>query len=447
MVDTGTEKILLDCGTFMEKELERRNSWFPFDPSTITAVALTHAHMDHVGRIPLLFKKGFSGTVICARPTKELSHIMLDIQLDMAGDLGHSVSYTSADLQRSLSSMYEFNYGDPFRLSSGTEIELMSAAHILGSSMILVRFGQGEQRRTLLFTGDLQNAGNAILKPRNRFPEIDYLVIESTYGAKVRTTYDAEREQFFQLLRETAEDGGVMLIPAYVLARTQKMIGMIYLGMREGKVPSNLNIYIDSPSSSKITQIYARFPEQMAEPFQGILTGGQSPFTMDTLHLYKTFDEIKLPAVIIAPSSDMSKGKIVEYVKQDIDRPTTKICFVSSYFEPGSIGEKLAKGATEIEINSRFLSVRAKTFVLGSFSGHGDRAQIEAWLRNFKPIKRVFVVHGSPGGTCGLADHITKTFGWPTVVAELDCSYDLEMGKKIFIPKEAPKPLSFPFPD
>lgn len=433
LLDTGSEKILLDCGSFMEKEYLYRNNFFPFNPASISVVTLSHSHIDHNGRLPLLFRKGYRGPVLCAPPTRELSKIMLKIQMMIARGESRFLPYNRSDIDIAIANFHELNPKERYRLPSGTEIELFSAQHILGSSMTRVTFGPPGKKKSLLFTGDFGNEGNSILKKKTIFTDIDYLVIESTYGGKVRSKnqYKKERQKLYNILRETVDDGGVTLVPSFVLARTQKILGIVYVGMIKGIIPSSLNVYVDSPSASSITKLYAKYSDQLAKPYQGGQFGNYSPFTFRNLHLYKTFDEIETPALIIAPSADATKGKIVKYLKRYIERPDTKICFVSSYVVPGSIGEQIVKGKKQIELDSEKYDLRAKVYIFGSFSGHGDQKQILAWLKHFKKIKHVFVVHGTYRGTYKMADAIRKTYGWNVTVPHLDKTYILETGKMV----------------
>ncbi|MFC1853122.1 MBL fold metallo-hydrolase RNA specificity domain-containing protein [candidate division CSSED10-310 bacterium] len=429
LLDTGTEKILLDCGAYMERDLLYRNNSFPFLPSRVHYVALSHAHIDHAGRLPVLINKGFWGTILCAPPSKEIANIMLNIQHLIHRGENRYVSYSRYDIKSAVSKMREVEFGQAYTLSGGSEIRFFPAQHILGASMIHVTFGPPDQRKTLLFTGDFGNEGNSILSQRPYFEEVDYLIIESTYGGKNHGDYQEERQKFYRILRQTADDGGITIIPSFVLARTQKVLGILYQGMMSGMVNRDLNVYVDSPSASKITRLYAEHPEQLAPELQGGMLLDNSPFTFRGLHLHKTFKEIKMPAVVIAPSADASSGKIISYLKRYIERSDTRICFVSSYQAPGTVGEKIAEGAKEVMIDGEHFSINAKVYELGTFSGHGDQKQIFKWLKGFKRIDHVYVVHGVPPRSQKLAQNIRQHFKLPVTVAKYKKTYRLSDAK------------------
>ncbi|MBN2053486.1 MBL fold metallo-hydrolase [bacterium] len=425
LLDTGAERILLDCGSFMDKEFLARNKSFPFSPATIDAVVVSHAHLDHCGRLPLLFANGYHGPVICAAPGRELIGIMLEVQHGiLAGDrdspLGSLRGYEPA-----ARNMIELEYGVEYPVGSAG-VTLLPAEHILGSAMIQVEYGPRTARRRLLFTGDFGNTGSTILLPKARVREVDTLVIESTYGNKDHGDHAAGQKQFYSILSDTVRDAGVTILPSFVLARTQKILGFLYQGMVSGQVPRDLNVYVASPTASTITEIYARHESHLAPAFRLGTIGDASPFAFNTLHFYQSFTTIKRPAVIIAPTADLAAGIARSFVARHIEDEDTRICFVSSYQTPGSLGEALVNGAREVEIDGRRYQVRARVYELGIFSGHGDRGQIVSWLEGFARIGQIIIVHGFPESSRGLAEAIAARFKWPVTIAKLDEVYSLD---------------------
>lgn len=430
LLDTGLEKILLDCGSFMEPRLLKRNDAIPFDAGDVDITVLSHAHMDHSGRLPLLFAGGYRGAVICAPPTRALTDIMLNVQMIIAENEPGSVQYSRYDLEQTMSNFMEIDYKEPYKMLSGTCIRLYPAQHILGSAMAKIEFGPSRDRKSLIYTGDFGNAYNTILDWKTHFTSADYLVIESTYGGKSHGQYEEQRETLYKIMRDTVYDGGITVIPSFVLARTQKILGYIYLGIRQGKIPDMINIYVDSPSASRITRIYADNTDKLRNPFRSKPVSRRSAFHSDRLHLYRTFRQIKRPAVVIVPTADATAGKVLDYLRKYIGNSDTRICFVSSYQEPGSLGEKLIEGVRRIEIDGERYSVRAKIYELGAFYGHGDQDQILDWLKSFKRLKRVFIVHGQPDGMRRLKSAIEERFSFPAVIPELDETYVLSTGQK-----------------
>lgn len=431
LLDTGSDRILLDCGAYMSPKYLGRNLWFPFDAASVDIAAISHAHTDHCGRLPLLVNRGFQGSILVTKPTEKLVKIMLDIQHMILKSEHRSAGYFDFDIDTVSTRLIGMDYGEIFTLPGGSEIIHYPAQHILGSSMVMVRFGPPENRKKLLFTGDFGNADFSILQERAVFDHLDYLIIESTYGHKIRSSAKDQIAVFQQLLKETYDQRGVMIIPSFVLARTQKIVAYIYSAMASGVVNPALNVYIHSPSASTITQLYASYPEMLSDEIKEGISRGSSPFAFRSLYLKDEFSEIQKPAVVIAPSADVTSGQVLNHIKKNVEEPTTKIVFVSSYQSPGSLGEKLADGAKEINIDGKDYKVRAKVYELGGFSGHGDQGQILDWLVNFDKIGQVFIVHGRIESSIALSDVITEKFGWKTTVPEFKDVYNLNTGKEI----------------
>jgi metallo-beta-lactamase family protein len=408
LLDTGTARILLDCGVFMDgKRDAERNRELPAAAPKADALVLSHAHLDHSGRIPLLFEKGFHGPVYCARPTRELTGIMLELQAWLRGWSGRWIP-------TALDRFVELPYGAPRALPGAAELVLHPAEHILGAAMVEIRFGPPDRRRVLLYTGDFGNAENAIVLPKGAPPAADYLVVESTYGDRTRAE-GVDLERFYALLRETVRDNGVTIVPSFVLARTQKVLALIHRGMEQGRAPRSLNVYVDSLTATRITRIYARHQELLRPELRGS-PARSGPFTFSRLRYYRTFTEIRRPAVVIAPTADGAAARARHYIERYIGDPTARICFVSSYQAPGTIGDLLTKGARQVRIGGRRREVRAKIYELAGFSGHGDRRQLLEWMKGLSRVQRVFVVHGEPEASRSLAAEIERRFGWPVTV-------------------------------
>ncbi len=441
LLNTGTQLILMDCGSFMDDEPTQKSNGFPFNPRSVDLVTLSHAHLDHCGRLPALFHHGFTGKVLCARPTAELTEIMLRVQQGIHAEHAGFPGYSDDDLKAAVASLTELDYQTIIPYLNTPGITFFPAEHILGSAMTLIEFDTQGHRKKLLFTGDFGNNTNGIMQPKSTLTETDYLVIESTYGGKIRENGSQELDAFYQMLAAAALDNGVVIIPSYVLARTQSVLAYIYKGIESGRIPAQLNVYVDSPTASRITRIYAKYPEHLLKPFQGTPLGTQSPFSFQSLFLLGSFREIQRPAVVICPSADASTGKVVTYLKRYISEPDTRICFVSSYHPEGSLSGIIRQKPDQIDIDGTRYPMRASVFEFGSFSAHGDQKQIMDWLKNFSFIRTVFIVHGDMADMQSLADRIKQTFHWNVIIPEPDKTYDLESGKSLAL-KHDPAPAS-----
>ncbi len=431
LLNTGTQLILMDCGSFMDDEPTRRSNGFPFNPRSVDLVTLSHAHLDHCGRLPALFHHGFTGKVLCAAPTASLTDIMLRIQQGIHAEHAGSPDYSDEDVKAAVAALTEVDYHAPVPFLNTTGITFFPAEHILGSAMTLIEFETQGHRKKLLFTGDFGNNTNGIMQQKSILNETDYLVIESTYGGKIRENSVQELDAFYQMLSDAALDNGVVIIPSYVLARTQSVLAYIYKGIETGRIPAQLNVYVDSPTASRITRIYAQFPKHLLKPFQGSPLGTQSPFSFKSLFLQGDFRDIQRPAVVICPSADASAGKVVAYLKRFISEPETRICFVSSYHPEGSLSGIIRQKPDQIDIEGIRYPMRASVFEFGSFSAHGDQKQIMDWLKNFSFIRSVFIVHGDVGNMQSLADRIKETFHWNVIIPEPETTCDLETGKPL----------------
>ncbi len=406
LLDTGYERILLDCGSFMESDGSRDDA-FSFPPVSVNLVVLSHAHLDHTGRLPALYAQGYTGLVLCARPTRSIAEVMLPMQDRIK--TGTSGSAT----QRILTNFWEIPFATPRRLATGTEIELLPAGHILGSAMIIVRYGPPEQRRTLVFSGDFGNDNCGILQPKPTVTAADTVIVESTYGDRSHVGCADEMERFYNVLRQTADDNAVAIIPSFVLARTQKVLAFLHRGIRTGRLPDNLNIYVSSQSAVELTKLYRANDGQLRDEYREGLRPDSSPFSFANLHLTGSNGRLSRPAVIIAPSGDASIGPAAQIIAEYVGDPTTRICFVSSYQTPGSPGDALTSGAQRIEIGGKAFWVQGKVYEFGGFSDHGDQPQILEWLSHISGVRQVFTVHGAPAAARALAESITQRMGWP----------------------------------
>lgn len=425
-VDTGSVKFLVDCGAFQgEWETEKLNfEPFPFDPATLDFVFLTHAHFDHCGRLPKLIKQGFKGRIISTQPTRELAEVVLmdaarlqeeefkrwkskprnenvNQKASSDGSLysNREPMYTVQDIEMMMPFFDVYPVGDSVDLHKGIEFRLRDSGHILGS--VIIEFwlkNEAERVRKVVFSGDLGQQGQRIVRDADLIREADYVIVESTYGNRVHKNKDETILEFLAILKDAQLHGGNILIPSFAIERTQELMYELNL-FYENRLISDLPVYIDSPMASKATAIFRQFPSFYDEDTQRLLEKGDDPFRFAGLHEIESVEEskrliTKRGVMIIAGSGMCTGGRIVHHIENNIQNAKTSIIFVG-FQVPGTLGRKLVDGEPEIAIHGKKYEVRARIHTLGGFSAHADKDDLMYWLRSFGHTPRkVFIVHG-----------------------------------------------------
>ncbi len=421
------KKILVDCGLFQgHKEMRQRNwAQFPIDPRTIDALVLTHAHLDHTGYIPLLVKNGFSGKIFCSEATFDLCKILLPdsgfLQEEDAERANrHNYSkhspalplYTEADAQQSLKKFQPvaFNtkqaFGDTFdakqKFDEDFYFTLSNSGHILGSAFVTVFY----DNQSIVFSGDLGRANDAIMKPPAPFERADYLLIESTYGNRLHEKTDPAKI-LKEVINKTVARGGSVVIPAFAVGRAQNIMFYLHQLKQEKAIP-DLPIFLDSPmavSAAKILQKHAdehklgeKLCDEICETVRYIRSVDES----------KNLAHIKMPVVIISASGMAEGGRVLHHLKNYISDHKNTILF-TGFQAAGTRGNKILRGDREIKIHGQMYSVNAEIVNLGNSSAHADYAEILDWLSNFKSApKKTFITHGSIESATALKEKIEK---------------------------------------
>ncbi len=424
LLEAGGLRLLVDCGMFQGKEEEMNEAPFPFHPATLDGVVLTHAHIDHSGRLPLLRKQGFTGPVYTHPATADLARIML---LDSAhiqeteverenrrnrrsGRAPKEPLYTQADAAGMGEQFKEIPYGQLFRLSNRLQVRLQDAGHILGSAILeFFETGPDGQTTKLVFTGDLGQPNRPILNDPTIIEEADYLVMESTYGNRVHEPGEDTRQILADIVRSTMAKGGNLIIPAFAVGRTQEILYELNALVEAGQVPRGLKVIVDSPLAIAATEITKKHRDLFDKEARRRMRSGDDPLAFPGLVFSQTAEESmqlnnsKEPKVIVAASGMCEAGRVVHHLKHNLWRPVSTILFVG-FQAQGTLGRRLVDGAKRVRILGEDVAVKARVEVLHGFSAHADQPHLLAWVKGLKnPPRATFLIHGEDDGRQELA--------------------------------------------
>ena len=412
LITCNERRILIDCGLFQgSRETELTNTEpFDFDPASIDALLLTHAHLDHCGRIPLLVKRGFRGHIFTTAATRELARVvMLDAANLQEGEANRAAKrqrkdeveaplYTINDALHALDFFApDVSYGETLQITDGIRARFFDAGHILGSASILLELDDAKIQRRMLFSGDLGNSGRPIVRDPLPAVPADYVVMESTYGDRPHRSGPDSVEELYQAIRETYARRGNVIIPTFALERTQEILYYLHQGLRNGKLPENLRVFLDSPMAISATEIFRRHPECFDLEFITELEHGD-PFDMPGLHFTRETSEsmavnsIESGAVILAGSGMCNGGRVRHHLKHNLWRERSSIVFVG-YAAEGTLARRIVDGAASVKIFNEDIPVRAQVWTINGFSAHADQPALLDWLGD-TPRRKVFLVHG-----------------------------------------------------
>lgn len=433
LVCAGGERILLDCGLFQGlKELRLRN-WreLPFDAATLDAVVLSHAHVDHSGALPLLVKQGFRGPIYCTPGTADLLAIMLldaarlqEEEAEFANRHGYSKHhpalplYSVADAARVLPRVRPRPRGKDFVVTRHVSARFRHAGHILGAATVQLDLRAPAPCR-LVFSGDLGRWSRPILHDPELVPEADVVLVESTYGDRDHPP-DAT-SALADVINGAVERGGVLVVPAFAVGRTQELIWTIRELEDAGRIPV-LPVFVDSPMASTVTDVYANHPEEHDVQMQVLVDDGRGLRSGD-FHLVRSVaDSRKLVArkgamIVIAGSGMATGGRVLHHLKRHLPDERATV-LVSGYQAAGTRGRKLVDGARTLRMFGEEVPVKARVVALDGFSAHADRQGLLRWLRGFtRPPRRLWIVHGEPAAAESLRALVREQLGWQVDVA------------------------------
>ncbi|HEU4698896.1 MAG TPA: MBL fold metallo-hydrolase [Gemmatimonadales bacterium] len=444
LLEAAGGRFLLDAGLFQGRREESRklNSELLFDPRRIDGIVLSHAHIDHTGRLPLLVAKGFHGPVWATPATRDLCAVMLpdsahiqesDFEfLQRHGKAGPVAEplYTMADAMAVPDLMQAVPYHRPVHLRKNLILEYSDAGHILGSAHVVLRLTEGERPHRLVFSGDIGRAGLPIIRdPQPPAGPIDTLIIESTYGnRKHEPVHDAEA-RMGELVRATAARGGKVLIPAFAVGRTQEIVYALHTLYRNGKIP-RIPIYVDSPLAVDTTAVFRTHPEcfdrreQLIETTNVLFDFELVTYVRDVQDS-KKLNTLHGPAVIISASGMAEAGRILHHLKNGIGDHRNLVLFVGFNAEH-TLGRRIQEGAKVVRIFGEEYEVRAQVDAVPGYSGHADEDELRAWVRALGgPIRRAFCVHGEPEGLEGMAKILKEEGVGEVHIPKLGESFDL----------------------
>lgn len=449
LVEAGEMRILVDCGLYQERDLKQRN-WdaFPVPPESIDAVLLTHAHLDHCGRLPKLVKEGFRGKIFCTPATSEIAQIIMkDSAYLQVEDVKHKKArhekqgktspfpyeplYTEEDVAQTIPLLNPVAYNAPVQVERGISAEFREAGHIFGSTSIKLTIEQDGETRSILFSGDVGRWDIPIINDPYPFEEADYVLIESTYGNRTHGETKDIPGELARMINETNEAGGNVVIPSFAVERTQELLYHLNGLLRADRIP-HLLAFVDSPMAIKVTDVFKKHPELFDEEALELLHKGQHPCDLPGLTLSNTTDQskaiahIKGTAIIIAGSGMCTGGRIKHHLKSNIDRPESTILFVG-YQAVGTLGRIILDGVDPIRIFGEEHPVRARIEKISGFSAHADQNELLRWITALqKPPRHVFVTHGEPDAAGAFKDLLTEKTGWSCSTPEYQQEIILE---------------------
>jgi len=418
IVQVGGRELLLDCGMIQggRDAPERNRMPFPFEASAIDAVVLSHAHIDHCGRLPLLVKRGYRGPIYTNTACAELVPILLRDSANLAvRDAERSRTeplYDLDDVTRALELIQPIPYDIPRELLPGIKVRVRDAGHILGSSSIEVWVREGEIARKLVFSGDLGQYGTPILHDPWRFESADLVLMESTYGDRRHRGRDDTERELGAILEQAARDGGNVIVPAFAIGRSQELLYLLAKHYAEWHL-ARWKIFLDSPMAIAASKVYWRHPERFDEEATRLREGFRGLLPLPNLTLSETADEsraineIRGGAIIIAGSGMANGGRVLYHLKHNLARPECHVLIVG-FQAPGTLGRMLVDRAPEVRIHGETIPNKAQVHTLGGLSAHGDQADLLRWYDSFTPHPPVYIVHGEVPSGEALATELRK---------------------------------------
>lgn len=464
LVTAGAHRVLVDCGMFQgsPEEVGRNRMPFAYDPADLDAVLLTHAHLDHCGRIPALVRAGYHGPLIATGGTVDLAEIVLRDAAKLqeeaenrwrrrhpeqaaavdAADAGdeerveddeampdrmrqappegrthtRTALYRMADVEQAVRQFRAVDYDRVVEVAPGVSAIFHDAGHILGSAIIELRLADGAATTTVVFSGDLGRSDTPILRDPTPLAHAAYVLVESTYGDREHADHDAAVNDLVGAIEEVSHDRGVLLVPSFAIGRTQELVWILDELVRDGRIP-RLPLYLDSPMASRASEVYLRHPEVYDRETADLLRSGESPLEYpgetytNEVEQSKAIRSAARPLMVVASSGMLTGGRILHHLKDFLPDPACTLLFIG-YQAEGTLGRHLQSGGTSARIDGEEYPVRCRVRSISGFSAHADEHELAAWLRNFgHEPRRVFIVHGDPEAARAFGERVRTELG------------------------------------
>jgi len=446
LLEVRDKRFLVDCGMFQGKKENRLKNWdpFPVPPESVDAVLLTHAHIDHSGYLPRFCRYDFTGKIHATHATSDLCDILLKDSAHLqeedakwANKKGFSKHkpalplYTTQDAEKALGHFSPVHYGEDLYPTDDIRVKFKDAGHILGSSLVDIKAGRNNDTRKVLFTGDLGRPGRPVLKDPVQVYNVDYLIIESTYGNRLHSDV-SPYEELVGVITDSVNRGGVLVIPSFAVGRTQTLLFVIKELEEQGRIPT-MPIFIDSPMAIDATSIFKNHLDVLNLHAREQTLRGSSIFQPSKLKVCRSREEsmainkVRENAIIISASGMITGGRILHHMRERLRNPKNTILFIG-YQAMGTRGRTILEGVETVKIHGKNIPVKAQVENIFGFSGHADYEEILAWLMGFnRPPEMTFINHGELDASEALAEKIRSHFGWEVTIPEFGEGYPIEM--------------------
>jgi len=448
-LEAAGSKIMIDCGMVQERAYLSRN-WdpCPIPANEFDALLLTHVHIDHCGLTPKLVHEGFRGGIYATGASADLAEIVLrdsaHIQVEDAayknrrhqkegrrGKYPVVPLYTQDDVEETLPLLQPTSYSTPVKINDAFTATFHDAGHILGSAMIEVLATEGDVTRRVVFSGDVGQRDKPLIRDPTLFDQADYVIVESTYGARDHIDAGDIETQLCDVIKKTLSRGGFVVVPTFAVERAQEMMYHISRLVHADRIP-DIDVSLDSPMAVDVTAIFRKHRECFDDETWELIAADEPPLKFPGLRLVRSVDEskainaAKVPSIIMATSGMCTAGRIKHHLKRHIARAENTILFIG-YQGRGTLGRRILEGEPEVRIHGKTHRVRAHIEQIHGFSGHADRAALLRWLGNLRePPRRVFVTHGEEEASLGMAQIIDQEMKWPVHVPVYEESVDLD---------------------
>ncbi len=447
---TDRANVLIDCGLFQggnAAELKNRRP-FPFDVAKLDAVVLTHAHLDHSGRLPMLLQRGLRARIWTTPVSIELADILLhDSAHIQADDLARCLRgrelrggntkgvcliplYNDQDVTRTVGAMSALPYEQPREIAPGVTLRFRDAGHILGSASVELVVQDAGRTRRLIFSGDVGEIGSVILRDPQSFESADVVVMESTYGDRDHKPLGQTLDEFKAVVRASIASRGKVIIPTFAIGRTQTLVYHLGQMFRAGELPP-IPVWVDSPMAVRATRLYEAHRELFDDEALAHLKRGNHPLRFPNLHMSSTADESRAlngvsgPVIILAPAGMCTGGRILHHLRNNLHLPTTHV-IIAGYQAEGTLGRKLVERAPIVRIYGQEVAVRAQIYTMGGFSAHAGASHLIDWAGAWSASKpRLFLTHGEDAPRAALRDQLRAAYALEAAMPRKDDSVSL----------------------